>query len=90
MEKESSYKQIMENKEDTKVYIGIGIIILSPVIGSLLFQFYVNFVGSMIYTNSAVNMFWLSCIFVVAVLGIAMVLIGCNEKSIKHKNTISE
>jgi hypothetical protein len=80
----------VENKIQKKIYIGMIIIILSPLLGSLLFQLYIEIVGSMISTNGAADMFWFSCILVIAILGMATVLIGCNEKAIKQKNEISE
>lgn len=59
-------------------------------LGSLLFYVYAILVGRMISTDSAVSMFWFSYIFTVAILGIAILIVGCNEKTLKHKNTSSE
>ena len=41
-------------------------------------------------TDSAVEMFWFSCIFAIVILGLAIVLVGCNEKLIQHKNVANE
>lgn len=71
-------EKLMENGQ-TKIYIGIAIIILSPLFGTLLYNIYIALVGGMISTDRAVEMFWFSCIFVMALLGIAIVFIGCNE-----------
>lgn len=90
MEQKNNKKQEIDNKKYDKISIGIATIVLSPILGSLLFYGYVNLVGRMISTDSAVEMFWFSCIFAVAILGIATVMIGCNEKMLKHKNIISE
>lgn len=90
MEHQNNQKQALENKKYHKIGIGIAIIVLSPVLGSLLFYVYINFVGRMISRDSAVEMFWFSCIFAVAILGIAIVIVGCNEKTLKHKNAVSE
>lgn len=90
MEHHNNQKQTLVNKEYNKINIGIATIVLSPVLGSLLFYVYVNFVGSMISTDSAAEMFWFSCIFAVAILGIAIVIVGCNEKILKHRSTINE
>jgi hypothetical protein len=90
MEQGNNQKQVIENKEFNKIYIGMAIILLSPVLGSLLFYPYTGIVGQMISTNSAVDVFWFSCIIAVAILGMAMVVVGCNEKTIKDKSKISE
>ena len=37
-------------------------------------------------TDSAVDMFWFSCIFTIVISGLAIVLVGCNEKLIQHRN----
>ncbi|MEQ8156101.1 MAG: hypothetical protein ABRQ25_14620 [Clostridiaceae bacterium] len=80
-------KIIMSEQE--KINKGLIIIILSPLLGSLLFYIYSNFIGWMISTNETVAMVWFGCILAMAILGLAMVLVGCNEKNIeqgKEKN----
>ncbi|MBE6067849.1 MAG: hypothetical protein E7211_09180 [Clostridium lundense] len=90
MDRENNKKQSMGNKEYDKIYIGIAIIASSPVLGSFLFYGYTIFVGRMISTDSAAETFWFSCIFAVAILGLATVIVGCNEKTLKHKNRANE
>lgn len=68
-----------------KIDKGLVIIILSPLLGSLLFLIYTIFTGWLISTDGAVQMFWFSCILVMAIFGIAIVLVGCNEKIIEQE-----
>lgn len=71
-----------------KINIGLALIILSPLVGSLLFKIYTGFVGSMISTNAEVDMFWFACILATIVTGIAMVLVGCTaNKAVNNSNT---
>ena len=76
-----------------KIAKGLVIIILSPLLGTLLFLIYQFFTGMLMSTDGAVQMFWFSCILAMAILGIAVVLVGCNDKIIeqeKKKNEINE
>lgn len=88
MYNKNDQKKIIATKEYNKIHIGMATILLSPILGSLLFYIYVNFVGSLISTVSASEIFWFSCILSVAILGIAMVIVGCTEKSLKDENTL--
>lgn len=78
-----------ENKKYSKIYIGIATILLSPVIGLFLFYAYINFVSIMLKTDSTFDMFLFSCIFAVAIFGLSIVIIGCNEKQLQHKNIVN-
>jgi hypothetical protein len=90
MEKETTNEHIVIDKGLIKIYIGIAIIIFSPLLGTLLFNSYINAVGSMISTDGAIEMFWFSCILAMIVLGIVPVIIGCIEKVIEHKGKIND
>lgn len=90
MEHQNNPKQALGNKKYHKIGIGIAVIVLSPVLGSLLFYVYINFIGTILSKDSAAEMFWFSCIFAVAILGLAIVIVGCNEKMLKHKNAVGE
>jgi len=59
-----------------KINIGLAIIVLSPLFGTILFYIYKELVGGMISTDGAIEMFWFSCILVMALLGIAIVFIA--------------
>ena len=76
----------IENKGYIKICVGIATIILSPLIGTLLYYLYSSLIGTMMRTDSAVDMFWFSCIFTIVISGLAIVLVGCNEKLIQHRN----
>ncbi|MDD7796039.1 hypothetical protein [Clostridium sp. 'White wine YQ'] len=65
----------------SKITIGLVLIILSPVLGVLLFSSYCGFVGYTISTDMGVAVFMFSCILAVALLGLALVLVGISEKS---------
>jgi hypothetical protein len=70
-----------------KHYIGIAVIILSPLLGSILFLFYGNIINIMISnTDGAMGALWGSCILVTAMLGIVIVLIDCCEKIVNSRN----
>ncbi|MGE5627910.1 MAG: hypothetical protein ACM3X7_07305 [Solirubrobacterales bacterium] len=72
-----------------KIKMGLIIILLSPLIGSLLFFIYSIFVGYLIGEANAASIFFFSCILIVAFTGIALVIIGCNDKAIEQgKNGI--
>lgn len=76
-----------------KIENGLAIIILSPLLGSLLFYIYSFVIGSLISTDGAVAMFWFSCILIIAILGTAIILVGCNDKIIeqeRQKNKTNE
>lgn len=69
-----------DNTGHAKINLGIGIIILSPLLGVLLFNCYILIVGHLISTNNGVFLFWLICTLVIALLGISITIIGCFDK----------
>ncbi len=68
-----------------KIYAGLTVILLSPLLGAILFEIFTNIVGQMIATDGAVEMFWFSCIFATVLFGISLVLFGCAELIAKAK-----
>jgi hypothetical protein len=89
LEKPTICKQDLIDKGQRKIYTGIVVIVLSPILGSLSFLLYVRFVGRMISTDGQVEMLWFSSIVATAVLGIATVLVGCNEKAIGYRSDVN-
>ncbi|SHJ99506.1 hypothetical protein SAMN02745163_03026 [Clostridium cavendishii DSM 21758] len=60
----------MNDNIDNKIFIVIGLILFSPLIGTLLFHIYSYIIGFLISTNITVNMIWFSCILSVNIIGI--------------------
>ncbi|WP_027626516.1 hypothetical protein [Clostridium lundense] len=85
--KKDVVNRIKTDDSGYKINYGIAIILLSPLLGSLLFYIYSIIIGFMISTDGEVEMFWFSCIFVMALLGLALVLVGCNEKTLHKHNS---
>ena len=79
MEQPNNYEKEIIRKLKNKVNMGIALIILSPLLGSLLSRIYTIFVGSMIFTDTEADMFWFSCILATIITGVVMVLVGCHE-----------
>jgi hypothetical protein len=63
--------------EHKKISTGLIIIILSPLLGTLLFYAYSIIVGFMLCSDIAIAVFWFSCILAIALLGVMIVLIDC-------------
>ena len=90
LEDDNNEKHTIENKGYIKICIGIVIIVLSPLIGTLLFYPYSILLSTLMRTDGAIEMFWLSCILSIAILGLSIVFVGCNEKLLQHKNTVNK
>ena len=76
------FEDIIRNPSISKITIGLALIILSPVLGELLFSVYPGFAIS---TDMGVAAFMFSCIFAVALFGLALVLVGISEKQNKKE-----
>lgn len=78
--------ELATNNGHNKMKWGIIIILLSPLLGSLVFSIYIHFVRFVIYSHVETAMFWFSCILIISLIGISLVLIGCSERVLKKLN----
>lgn len=86
MEQPKNNEKELVTKITNKINIGLALIILSPLVGSLLFYIYGGLVGS-IPTS---DMLWVTCVLTTIITGISMVLIGCSENKLANKSNTNK
>ena len=87
--KDLLYINIKKLKDEgyPKIKVGLFIIILSPLLGSLLFYIYSLIIGFLISTDGQLEMLWVMCILVMALFGVTLVLTDYMENKKHYHNS---